>query len=89
MRIYVKKIQNHFFFARLVPTCLNCSYTRKIWKNKHANIDKINLLMKNTDWGNVICDAENIDSAILNFSSILLTLIHECIPEISQFSIRC
>lgn len=35
----------------------------------------------NTDWGSVICDAKDIDTATLNFSSKLLTLIRECIPE--------
>lgn len=35
----------------------------------------------NTDGSSVICDAEDIDSATLNFSSKLLTLIRECIPE--------
>lgn len=60
---------------------LNCSYTRKIWQYKHADTEKLNLLIMNTDWSSVICDAEDIDSATLNFSSKLLTLIRECIPE--------
>ena len=60
---------------------LNRSYTRKIWQYKHADTEKLNLLIMNTDWSSVICDAEDIDSATLNFSSKLLTLIRECIPE--------
>lgn len=35
----------------------------------------------NTDGSSVICDAEDIDSATLNFSSKLLTLIRVCILE--------
>lgn len=35
----------------------------------------------NTDWGSVICNAEDIDSATLHFSSKILTLVPECIPE--------
>nr|XP_022313371.1 uncharacterized protein LOC111118283 [Crassostrea virginica] len=59
----------------------NKAYERKVWQYKNADFDKLNLLIKNTDWNTVILSAENVDQAVLNFSNTFLTHIRECIPE--------
>nr|XP_022287616.1 uncharacterized protein LOC111100237 isoform X1 [Crassostrea virginica]XP_022287617.1 uncharacterized protein LOC111100237 isoform X1 [Crassostrea virginica]XP_022287618.1 uncharacterized protein LOC111100237 isoform X1 [Crassostrea virginica] len=59
----------------------NRSYTRKIWQYKNADIDTINSLTASCDWGSRITDADNIDSATINFSIKYMSLVRECIPE--------
>ena len=59
----------------------NRSYTRKIWQYKNADIDTLNSLIANYDWGRLITDADNMDSATINFSTKYMSLVRECIPE--------
>ena len=50
----------------------NKAYERKVWQYKNADFDKLNLLIKNTDWNTVILSAENIDQAV-NCSNTFVT----------------
>ena len=61
--------------------CYNGAYERKVWLYKNADFDKLNLLITNTDWNELILGASDIDRAAENFSNTFLTLIKECIPE--------
>ena len=61
--------------------CYNGAYERKVWLNKNADFDKLNLLITNTDWNELILGASDIDRAAENFSNTFLKLIKECIPD--------
>ena len=61
--------------------CYNGAYERKVWLYKNADFDKLNLLITNRDWNELILGASDIDRAAENFSNTFLTLIKECIPE--------
>ena len=61
--------------------CYNGAYERKVWLYKNADFDKLNLLITNTDWNELILGACDIDRAAENFSNTFLTLFKECIPE--------
>ena len=61
--------------------CYNGAYERKVWLYKNADFDKLNLLITNTDWNELILGASDIDRAAENFSNTFLTQITECIPE--------
>lgn len=59
----------------------NRAYKRSVWRYKDADFDKLNKLINDCDWRNIISNAENVNTATENFTSQYLKLIRECIPE--------
>jgi hypothetical protein len=57
------------------------AYTRKVWAYKNADLVKLNSLIENCDWANIINGAETVDIATENFTSKFLSCVRQCIPE--------
>ena len=55
--------------------CYNGAYERKVWLYKNADFDKLNLLITNRDWNELILGASDIDRTAEHFSNTFLTLI--------------
>lgn len=60
---------------------INRSYKRNVWRYKDADFDKLNKLINDCDWRNIISNAENVNIATEHFTSQYLKLVRECIPE--------
>lgn len=60
---------------------INRSYKRNVWRYKDADFDKLNKLINDCDWRNIISNAENVNNATELFTSQYLKLVRECIPE--------
>ena len=62
----------------------NKSYERNVRLYKDADFDKLNTLIRDTDWNLLINNASDIDQAENNFTtnfSTFLYLVRQCIPE--------
>ena len=59
----------------------NNAYNRQVWMYKQADFNKLNTLIKNTDWVKLIIEADSTNHAAENFSSTFLQQVSECIPE--------
>lgn len=59
----------------------NKAYTRNIWLYKHADFDKLNTLISDSDWHKLIMEATDVNHAVKNFTSTFLGHVSECIPE--------
>ena len=57
------------------------AYRRKIWIYKNADFTKLNTLIENCNWANIINGSETLESATENFTSKFLSYIRECITE--------
>jgi hypothetical protein len=59
----------------------NRAYTRKVWVYKNADLVKLNSLIENCDWANIINGADTEHIAAENFTSKFLSCVRQCIPE--------
>jgi hypothetical protein len=66
----------------------NRAYTRKVWPYKNADLVKLNYLIENCDWANIINGAETVDIATENFTPKFLSCVRQCIPEKNRNYIR-
>ena len=76
-------ISNHkaTYISIQISINLSNSYFREIMNYKTADLNSLNNLIQNFDWGTIINETFSVDQACKNFTNKFLKICDECIPR--------